>query len=208
VLKRVWYHFKREGIQIPFPIRDVYLHQSDALTDPTPENMRMLKEVEFLQVLTDEQMQELAYRLKTHVYARRETICRQGESGNTFYIIKNGVVRVSAVDGQGENVFSNHLLSGEFFGEFSLLTGEPRSATVTALEDTEVLVMGKEDMRRALEANEQLAEHVSHVLAMRRHQLETARSAQRSPQPAEVQERRVESLRREMLDRILSFFAY
>jgi len=102
------------------------------------------------------------------------------------------------------------VMAGEFFGEFSLMTGEPRSATVTALEDTEVLTLGKEDMRRALEANAQLAEHVSRVLALRRHQLEEqkALSAQRSPQDAATKTRGVESLRRELLDRILSFFSY
>jgi small-conductance mechanosensitive channel len=210
VLKRVWYYFKREGIQIPFPIRDVYHHEADTLTNSMSENLRMLKDVEFLKGMTDEQLRDMAHRLKTQIYARGEMICRQGEEADTFYIIKNGRVEVSAINGQGQTIFSKHVLSGEFFGEFSLLTGEPRSATVAALEDTEVLVIEKEDMRRALDANAQLAEHISRVLALRRHQLEEqkALSAQLSPQEVEAKERGVESLRRELMDRILSFFSY
>lgn len=210
VLKRVWYHFKREGVQIPFPIRDLYVHHGDGAADVLVESVQMLKDVEFLKVMTDEQLRDMAQRLKTQIYARGETICRQGEPGETFYIIKNGRVEVSAHDGQGQTIFSKQVMAGEFFGEFSLMTGEPRSATVTALEDTEVLMLGKEDMRRALEANAQLAEHISRVLALRRHQLEEqkALSAQQSPSDSPAQTRGVESLRRELLERILSFFSY
>ncbi|MCS6859054.1 MAG: mechanosensitive ion channel family protein [Abditibacteriales bacterium] len=210
VLKRVWYHFKREGIQIPFPIRNVYLHPTDGAVDALAENVQMLKDVEFLQVLTDEQLRELAQRLTTQIYGRGETICRQGESGETFYIVKRGRVEVSTYNGQGQAVLRKQVMPGEFFGEFSLMTGEPRSATVTALEDTEVLVLGKEEMRRALAANAQLAEHISRLLALRRRQLEEQRalSAQRSPQEATAPARGVESLRRELLERILRFFSY
>ncbi|HKA54393.1 MAG TPA: mechanosensitive ion channel family protein [Candidatus Binatia bacterium] len=210
VLKAVWYRFRRDKIQIPFPIREVYHHGEEAATDTLADNVLRLKDIEFLQILSDGQLGELARRLETQIFAPGETICRQGERGETFYIIKNGQIEVSAYDGQGRATPLRAMGAGEFFGEISLLTGEPRSATVTALQETDVLVMNKEDMRCMLAENSQLAEHISRVLARRQQELyeHQALRAQPEMQNAEAQERRVESLRREFLTRIRDFFAY
>lgn len=210
VLKRVWYHFKREKIQIPFPIREVYHHQGGIVSDEIAETIDILRRIEFLNVLNDAQRRELAQRLETQIFARGETICRQGEPGHTFYIIKDGHVEVSAHNGHGHPAFTRTMGAGDFFGEIALLTGEPRSATVTATEDSELLVVGKEDMRCMLEANSQLAEHISQVLALRQQQLEEQRvlHTHRAPRNTEAEQRRAESLRREFLARMRNFFSY
>jgi small-conductance mechanosensitive channel/CRP-like cAMP-binding protein len=210
VLKAIWYRFRRDKIQIPFPIREIYHRGEEALTDTLADNVHWLKDVEFLQILSDEQLRELAGGLETQVFAPGERICRQGEAGETFYIIKDGQVEVSMQNGQGGTTPIRTIGVGDFFGEMSLLTGDPRSATVTALQETEVLVMDKEDMRHLLAANGQLAEHISQVLAQRQQQLyeHHALRAQSEAQNAEAQKRRVESLRREFSARIRSFFSY
>jgi len=210
VLKRVWYHFKREKIEIPFPIREIYHHGEEAAGVTLTEDVHRLKDIEFLQVLSDEQLSELAQRLGRQIFAPGETICRQGEPGETFYIIKDGQIEVSTADGQGRSVPIRKMAAGDFFGEMSLLTGEPRSATVTALKETDVLVMNKEDMRCMLEENSQLAEHISGVLALRQQQLYEHQTLRTRPetQNSEAPEYRVESLRREFLARIRSFFSY
>lgn len=208
--KRVWYHFRREHIEIPFPIREIHHRRAVPLTDVVAERLQLLREIEFLKVLTDEQRQDLSQRLATQIFARGEEICRQGEPGNTFYIIKSGGVEVSTQNGNGRSVVLRQMTAGEFFGEFSLLTGEPRSATIVAVEDTEVLTMNKEDMRAMLEANSQLAEHICDVLALRRQHLEEQRmrSARELPAVVSNPQGRVDSVRRELLDRIRKFFSY
>ncbi|MBI3796574.1 MAG: mechanosensitive ion channel [Deltaproteobacteria bacterium] len=209
VLKSVWYRFRRSKIEIPYPIREIYHHGEVVATDTLTDSIHRLKDIEFLQILNDEQLHELAERLETQVFASGEVICHQGEAGETFYIIKNGQVEISRHGGQGRAMPIRTIGAGDFFGEISLLTGEPRSATVTALKETEVLVMDKEDMRYMLEANSQLAEHISQVLAVRQQQLDEHQTlqAQAEAQTAEAQ-RSVESLRREFSARIRSFFSY
>jgi CRP-like cAMP-binding protein len=210
VFKAIWYRFRRDKIQIPFPIREIYHHGEAAEPDTLADNVHWLKDIEFLQILSDEQLRELADGLETQVFAPGESICRQGEAGETFYIIKNGQVEVSMQNGQGGATPIRTVGTGDFFGEMSLLTGDPRSATVTALQETEVLVMDKEDMRRMLKANGRLAEHISQVLAVRQQQLyeHHALRAQFEAQNAEAQKRQVESLRSEFSVRIRSFFSY
>lgn len=209
VRRAIWYAFRRAGIRFAYPASEVFLHQDAPAADTTDERVSLLREIAFLRILTPEQVQPLASRLQRFLFARGETICRQGEPGQTFYVITRGRVKVSAVDDKGREMFTQTLLAGSFFGEFSLLTGAPRTATVTAEEETELLVMDKEDMRPALEANPQLAEHISGVLAQRQHELQESRArmpvAAGGPAP---ETETVDSLKRELLRKIVAFFSY
>ncbi|MCL2625236.1 MAG: cyclic nucleotide-binding domain-containing protein [Cystobacterineae bacterium] len=77
-------------------------------------------------------------------FAPRSRIIGQGERGNSFFIICSGAVRVFRLQG-GERVELAILKEGEFFGEMALLSGEPRSAFVEAMEtDTQVLEISAE----------------------------------------------------------------
>jgi CRP-like cAMP-binding protein len=81
---------------------------------------------------------------------------------------------------------------------------------VTALEDAEMLVMNKEDMRCMLEQNRELAAHVSDVLARRQDYLIKQWTQNEGPprQADASQEHQVESLRQELLGKIIAFFSY
>lgn len=68
-----------------------------------------------------------------------ETIVREGERGDSLFLIASGTVRVSTRGEQDEDVPLAVLGPGDFFGEVSLLTGRPRTATVVALTETDLL---------------------------------------------------------------------
>ncbi len=78
-------------------------------------------------------------------------IFRQGDVGNRFYLIRKGSVEVIVNEG-GEELLRGTLKAGEFFGETSLLTGQPRSATVRAREEVELFVLDRADFHAALAA--------------------------------------------------------
>jgi small-conductance mechanosensitive channel len=209
VHRAVWYHFRRSEIRFAHPAADVTLHQQAPCHDTTEERIRLLEGIRFLQILTPEQMRQLASSVHLCLFARGETLCRQGEPGQTFYILTRGRVRVSAVTEAGVEMFAQDLHVGSFFGEFSLMTGEPRTATVTATVESEMLVIDKEDMRLALAANPQLAEHISTILAQRRLELQESRARAAVAVGAPVPEPDTEdNLRREILAKIVSFFSY
>ncbi len=210
VLTRIWYQFKRAKIQIPYPVREIHERKEAPLTDPIERALTLLHKVEFLQILNDAQRHELARRLETQLFTAGEIICRQGDPGDKFYIIKSGTVEVTAHNEYGQTAVVRTMGPGDFFGEISLLTGEPRSATVTALEDAEMLVMNKEDMRCMLGKNRELAAHVSDVLARRQDYLiqQWTQNEQSNHQGNSSQEHHVESLRQELLGKIVAFFSY
>lgn len=72
-------------------------------------------------------------------------ILRADEEGDTLFVILSGRVTVSMHSDEGKEVILSILKDGEFFGEISLLDGEPRSASITATEDTELLLLRRAD---------------------------------------------------------------
>ena len=78
-------------------------------------------------------------------------IISEGEPGTSMYIITSGEVKVyTRGSGQGGSVYLAKLGEGDFFGEVSVLTGKPRTATITAATPTELLRLDKEKLDTAL----------------------------------------------------------
>lgn len=81
---------------------------------------------------------------------KRTEVVRQGEDGRDMFIVSSGHLRVSAISSDGKELSFGVLGENDYFGELSLLDGRRRSATVTAIEDTEVLVLGFSEYQRLL----------------------------------------------------------
>jgi len=93
---------------------------------------------------------ELFKAVEHQVAAPRTIIFRQGDPGDRFYVIRSGKVRVFRKDAAGLETDLSVLGPGESFGEMALLTGEPRSANVEAIEETRLMVLSKEQFERIL----------------------------------------------------------
>jgi len=116
----------------------------------TADYTGFLGNVPILQHLKEEERQEMAGCLKEEVYDENKNIICEGDSGTTFYLIRDGEVKCTKV-GHAEEV-SKRLIAGDFFGELALLSadGDKRAATVTAVKKTTVLVMQKPEFTRLL----------------------------------------------------------
>jgi CRP-like cAMP-binding protein len=207
VRTKIWYRFKRTGIEIPFPIRTLYLH---SITEETAERERqaeitsytnILKGVEVFAPLSEEELADIAKRLSLRRFGRGEALVRQGEPGDSFYVIVAGEVSVT-VQGPECNVAEvARLADGSFFGEMSLLTGAPRNATVRAETDTSVLRVSKAHFAAILERNPAIAEEFSRVLEERQRA-----TAELLLQAREVSQEEIEETRISTLKKIQRFF--
>jgi small-conductance mechanosensitive channel len=210
IMEKVWYKFKREGIQIPFPIREVY-HLKPDREISIEERVALLKNIDFIENLSYDELEYLASRLKIQSYCDGELIFEQGEDGDSFYLVKDGEVLVTAVNERGERYLERVMKPGSFFGEISLLTGDRRSATITAINDVELFTMGKEDFRYILKSNPKVDEIISSALAKR----QKASMAQKarldetcSEECEETSEHEMRSLTDQFLKKIRYFFSY
>ncbi|MCE9582569.1 MAG: mechanosensitive ion channel family protein [Planctomycetes bacterium] len=166
VMRGVWYHLKRNRISIPFPIQDVYLKREKPEVRPE-EIVALLRRVDILAALKDDEQRMLADDLTSQLFAKNEIICRQGDEGSTFYIIKSGKVSVRVKQMDSAETEVAQLGPGAFFGEMSLLTGEPRSSTVRAAEDCELLCLDRESFAVLLKDNPPIAQTMSEIIAER-----------------------------------------
>ncbi|MDM7921114.1 MAG: mechanosensitive ion channel family protein [Pyrinomonadaceae bacterium] len=176
IRQRIWYVFKREGIDFAYPTRTVYMQPAPKETD-TNEYISSASEqivrVPIFSPLSEDEIQKLAQASKTKVFAPGETIVRRGAEGNSMFIIVRGAVNVRIPVKESLRTI-NHLQTNDFFGEMSLLTGEPRSATVIAEEETEVLEIRKKALKPIIEANPELTEAIGEIIQQRRELLNPA----------------------------------
>ena len=115
----------------------------------------------------------LAQAATSHVFAPGETVIRGGDPGSSMFVVHNGRVSVEVTEnGRSRTVAT--LSDGAFFGEMALFTGEPRTASVVALEETEVLEIGHAAMKSVFDNNPDLVESLSHIIAERRQGLAAA----------------------------------
>ncbi len=203
VLSYIWNAFKRHSIEIPFPHRMVRIVKSEeasaAVSKERGQIQEALRRVDFLSVLSPEELQGLAEETTIRVYMPGEVVVHQGDQGSELFFILDGHAEVRVGEGPQSVLATLHPL--QFFGEMALLTGEARSATVVAQTRLEVLVLNKENMSRLFNTNPLLVERMSAVLVKRQtelvaHQEQTARRGETK------QEDRVRSLG----DRIRKFF--
>jgi small-conductance mechanosensitive channel/CRP-like cAMP-binding protein len=166
VMRGVWYHLKRAGISIPFPIRDVTLRREKVERKPE-ETLQLLRKVDILRPLKEDELLLLAQDLGSQLFARGERVCRQGEAGSTFYIIRSGTIVVKVRDEKDVDTEVARLGPGACFGEMSLLTGEPRSSTCEAGEDCELLCLDRESFEVLLQENPAVAQSMSEILGAR-----------------------------------------
>ena len=96
-----------------------------------------LKAVGQLRECTDAQLREVARLAEWIQVGQGEVLAREGRMGREFFLVLSGTV---AVTQKGRRV--NTLGTGDFFGELAALNPGPRNATVTALTDLEVLIIG------------------------------------------------------------------
>ncbi len=111
--------------------------------------------LELFKGFSAERLEELANRVKARKYNEKDIIIRQGENSNYFYIIKEGLVGVIVeVDKEREEIMGNLKKAGDFFGEIGIIYNIPRSATVIALSQTEVLYWNDKDFMELIFSNE------------------------------------------------------
>lgn len=128
---------------------------------------------EFLRVcpafssLTPENLTDVAEKMKRVRYPAGAVILRQGELGDTFYLLREGTADVVREEGESVRRLIATMKQGDFFGEIALLTGGPRSATVIAREPVELYALSKADFHAALQASASFREQVYHVYFQR-----------------------------------------
>ncbi len=208
IMNLLWYKFKRSEIEIPFPVRSIHVHQVTPETRrleqqrKADELMGMMEKVEIFSLLSKSELKDLVAQVSVKPFAAGEVPVRQGEPGDSFFIIRSGRVDVVVEKSSQESAVVATLGPGNFFGEMSLLTGAARNATIHVKEDAEFIVIDKESFGSTLAGNPSIAENLSQILSERQAGLD----AERERMDAVTRERRKKDESGRMLSMIRDFF--
>jgi len=169
----IWYALHRAGMEIPFPSLNVNMTEMNEdrlqrkLDEDYARRVDALSRVDVFRALDAEKIDRLARRLRLAIFGPGEVILRQGDPGDSLYVIQSGKVGVR-VDVPGAPREVATLEAGQFFGEMSLMTGESRAATVVAKTDVECYIVDKDAFQRILEEKPELAGVISEILTRRK----------------------------------------
>jgi CRP-like cAMP-binding protein len=120
--------------------------------------MDVISKIPFFAPLQETESEELAEDATMHVFSTGEMIIREGDPGRSVYVILDGRVRVFTRD-NGDNELELATLGvGQFFGEMSFISGEPRSSSVVALELSVVVELSYDSMAKVIEQNQTVKE--------------------------------------------------
>ncbi len=179
VRQRIWYAFRRAGLNFAYPTRTLFVDRSTkrGIREGVDEAIiQRLSAVDVFEPLSSEETAMLAHAAAVHVFAAEETVIRAGEPGSSMFVVHRGKVSVQINDNGRPRTVAT-LAEGAFFGEMALFTGEPRSANIVADEETEVLEIGHDAMKQVFETNPTLVESLSHIIAERRQALADSEEA-------------------------------
>jgi small-conductance mechanosensitive channel/CRP-like cAMP-binding protein len=164
--RRIWYAFRRHGIEIPFPKRDVYMKQERHEEIPRAELAAMLQRNDVLREIGAAEFQDLLQAVETKTYGGGEVIIREGDESEYFYHVFSGAVNV-VKDGKA----IARLGAGDFFGEISLVTGEKINATVAAERESVIILVSSARFHQVIDMNEKMAMKLSAVITQRQEEM-------------------------------------
>jgi CRP/FNR family transcriptional regulator, cyclic AMP receptor protein len=121
------------------------------------QTVDFLSTVPLLSRIDRGELQKFAEVTREKNYPKGSVILFEDDPGDSLYIVREGRVKVVLVGEDGREVILGVLGIGEHFGELSLIDDQPRSAHVIAMEDSQLLVLRRDDFRRRVEANTSIA---------------------------------------------------
>jgi small-conductance mechanosensitive channel len=167
----LWYALRRHRMEIPFPIRTLELRRArrdrSAEAEYERELIHELRKVDFLRELDDSSLRLLLSSVQVHEFGAGEVLMRQGEAGETMYIIRHGHVEVIAHGDSGSDRHLATMGSSQVVGEAALFTGEARTATIRALDDVEVIEISRDGLTRLFKQSPNTANAISEIVSAR-----------------------------------------
>lgn len=196
-------HLAHAGLTLAYPKEDVYYARMPVRhldTGSTADRRHLLGRVELFAQLEEVELDVLARSMVLRSFGAGDTLIQAGDAGASMFILAEGLLYVLVeIEGQERRVAQ--LVPGQFFGEMSVLTGEPRTATVRAATEVVAYEITRENVHDLFERRPEIADSISRVVAERRR-----RTAGASQDGGDEEETAAEGAAQQILGRIRSFF--
>lgn len=178
LLEQIWYALNREGQSIPYPVRDLRPRRPSAAApppdQPSPERCQAaLAASSLFAELDGQQLEQLVRDSRVETYGTGELVVREGAEGDSLFLVLSGQVSVWKQVEDGRVLPVADLGEGQVFGEMTLFLNAPRSASVRASQECQLLRVNRGSISALLEQQPQLLESFAALVARRQSELET-----------------------------------
>lgn len=134
----------------------------DISNDDVTMILGILKKIPLMEELNEEDHREVIKHITLELFPANHVIFSEGEAGDSFYIIKSGMVRVfHPGDTPDEEKEVAMLGDNDFFGEMALISEKPRNATTRTVEETQCFRLIKDDFIQLVSSNPNMASRIS-----------------------------------------------
>ena len=166
MMSSVLHHLHQAGLSTAKLQYDLHTSYESDL-DPHLNILKILSRVDLFATLTKAQVDWLASAVSKRFLKQGDIAIRKGDPGSSMFIVLEGLLEARDYTDTGVEVRLSHLSPGDFFGESSLLTGDPRNASVVAVTDSLLIEVSKDSLATLIEDTKGLVEHLSLVMAKR-----------------------------------------
>jgi CRP/FNR family transcriptional regulator len=122
-----------------------------------PDTAALLRGVPLFNELTEHDLERIARVAVPRSYPAGTVILREGDPGDTCYVLRGGRARVTRQHADGRSITLTNLGPGEIFGELAMFGGEVRSATVEAVDEVRAVALLAADLKRLLSEHPEIA---------------------------------------------------
>jgi len=129
--------------------------------------IEILRSVNIFAGLSDEELEQIGEYITERELPKGAVLYEQGEPGDALYIVRAGRLKATVTDASGRERVLAIYGNGDFFGELALVSAQPRTATVTAVTDSNLLVLRREDFEKFLANNLQAMRRIIGVITER-----------------------------------------
>ncbi len=201
LLEQIWYAVHRRGWRIPYPVRELVPRRRERADAPSswgwpPSPDPAMAANRLFAVLSSEEQARLCASGRPMRFGPGETIVREGEPGDSLFLLLSGEVEVRKRGADGSEAAVAVLPAGEVFGEMTLLLDAPRSATVRAAAETDLLEVERSCFTELLQHNPQLLERLAKQVEERQAALNTIGSSSNGSEASAL----IDTMRRLLID--------
>ncbi|MBF0421096.1 MAG: mechanosensitive ion channel [Magnetococcales bacterium] len=206
VLNHVLRHIDKSGLTLAYPKRDIFTTQMPwrQKTWESQNKIELLGKCDLFSQLPSFALEFIAN--KTHLvqYRTSDIICKQGDIGESMFVLAEGLLNVSVTDNYGtDSIRIAQISPGGVFGEMSLLTGEARSATITAAYNSLVGEIRKDCIKELIGQNHEFASTIARFVVDRSLQTQQILS-----KPREEREEIMENSSQSLLGKMKLFLGF
>ncbi|BCB27003.1 mechanosensitive ion channel protein MscS [Sulfurimicrobium lacus] len=183
----------RAGIRLPVPEQNVHVIKEGEKQDQarhtreTNRRIAALRKIDLFRLFSESELHAVAESLKFAPFAKGDAITTQGAVAHWLYILTEGETDVVLETPNGKRTL-NSIKAPSFFGEMGMMTGAPRSATVTAKTDVECYRLDKKSFESIIHSRPSMAEEITQVLVARQAELHSVQDDLAEAQRSQAQQ--------------------